>query len=55
MGVSYMIRGRTRTECEQALAELCRRLGAQPTLLPTDRIGRGWVARAVAVPRESKA
>ena len=43
-----MIRGRTRTECQAALDRLCRLLGAVPTVLPTDRIGPGWVARAVA-------
>lgn len=47
MGVSYMVRGRTREECQRALDQLCRLLGAQPTLRPTDRIGQGWIARAV--------
>ncbi|WP_344492000.1 hypothetical protein [Streptomyces enissocaesilis] len=47
MGVSYMVRGRSQAECAEALARLCRLLGAVPTLRPTDRIGPGWVARAV--------
>jgi hypothetical protein len=46
MGVSFMVRGRTERECQQALDELCERLGARPTLLPSARFGHGWVARA---------
>jgi len=41
-----MVRGRTEYECQQALDELCERLGARPTLLPSARFGHGWVARA---------
>ena len=45
--VVYMVRGRTRETCQQALDRLCRLLGARPTMLPNDSVGRGWVARAV--------
>ncbi|MFI2349715.1 hypothetical protein ACH492_22210 [Streptomyces sp. NPDC019443] len=48
MGVSYMVRGQTRDECQAALDRLCRLLGATPTNPPTDRVGPGWVARAQA-------
>ena len=48
MGVSYMVRGQTRAECQQALDRLCRLLDAVPTNPPTDTIGPGWVARATA-------
>ncbi|RAJ53766.1 hypothetical protein K388_05553 [Streptomyces sp. KhCrAH-43] len=34
MGVSYMVRGRTEAECQQALDVLCRLLGAVPTTRP---------------------
>ena len=47
MGVSYMVRGRTEAECQRALDDLCRRLGAAVTNPPTNVVGRGWVARAV--------
>lgn len=51
MGVSYMVRAGSREQCALALDELCRLLGAVPTLRPTDVIGPGWVARAqVAAP-----
>jgi hypothetical protein len=50
MGVSYMVRGRTRLECQAALDRLCRLLDATPTLRPTDRVGPGWIARAVHTP-----
>lgn len=43
-----MVRGASRDECQQALDELCRLLGARPTNPPTDRVGPGWVARAQA-------
>ena len=39
----------TRAECDQGLRELCAKLGARPATLPTDIIGRGWLARAVPV------
>lgn len=42
-----MVRGRTREQCQQELDWLCRARGAQPTMLPTNRLGEGWVARAV--------
>jgi hypothetical protein len=51
MGISYMVRGSTAAECQQALDELCRLLGAVPTILPTDRHGSGWLARAVVTPK----
>ena len=47
MGVSYMVRGRTEAECQQALDVLCRLLGAVQTTRPVNPGGRGWVARAV--------
>ncbi|MEU0991292.1 hypothetical protein [Streptomyces sp. NPDC005953] len=46
MGVSYMVRGQTRHECQAALERLCRLLNAVPTNPPSDIIGPGWVARA---------
>ena len=46
MAVSYMVRGRTQAECQQALDDLCRLLGATVTILPTDRLGDRWIARA---------
>lgn len=50
-----MVRATTREQCALALAELCRLLGAEPTLPPTDRIGPGWVARAAIPVREPSA
>ncbi|MFI5985062.1 hypothetical protein ACIBEA_29875 [Streptomyces sp. NPDC051555] len=50
MGVSYMVRGSTREQCQHALDELCRAVGAVATILPTDRHGAGWIARAVPTP-----
>ncbi|MCY0917027.1 hypothetical protein OS965_02400 [Streptomyces sp. H27-G5] len=47
MGVSYMIKGGSEQECRQALDELCRAVGAVPTILPTDQHGGSWIARAV--------
>jgi hypothetical protein len=47
MGVSYMVRGSTEAECRRELERLCRLLGAVATILPTDRHGPGWIARAV--------
>ncbi|WP_327300396.1 hypothetical protein [Streptomyces goshikiensis] len=49
--VSYMVRGGTREQCQRALDELCRLVGARPTILPTDRHGAGWIARAVSMPK----
>lgn len=37
--------GKTRQECQQALDDLCRLLGAQATLPPADMLG-SWIARA---------
>ncbi|MFD9223795.1 hypothetical protein ACFWDI_28280 [Streptomyces sp. NPDC060064] len=54
MGVSYMVRGRTQQECQQALDRLCRLLEATPTLPPSDRVGPGWVARATATAPAAK-
>jgi hypothetical protein len=51
MGISYMVRGGTREQCQQALDELVELLGAVPTILPTDRHGAGWLARAVVTPK----
>lgn len=47
--VSYMVRGRTKVECAEALDRLCVLLGAERTLGPTDGFGHGWLARAVSV------
>ncbi|PWG13906.1 hypothetical protein DF268_08545 [Streptomyces sp. V2] len=46
----FMVRATTREACQRELDRLCAALGARPTLLPSDGVGRGWVARAVAVP-----
>ncbi|MET9517434.1 hypothetical protein [Streptomyces sp. NPDC002994] len=54
MGVSYMIRAGSREQCAERLAELCRLLGAVPTLRPTDCIGPGWVARATALQADTE-
>ncbi|MFF1341119.1 hypothetical protein ACFVYT_24900 [Streptomyces sp. NPDC058290] len=51
MGVSFMVRGSTESECQRALDELCRLLGAVVTTAPSDALGRGWVARAVRMPQ----
>jgi hypothetical protein len=48
--VSYMIRSSSRAECQRELDALCRLLGARPTVGPSDRLGPGWVARAVKTP-----
>lgn len=51
MGVSYMVRGSTAAECQRELDRLCALLGAVATMLPSDALGRGWIARAVPTPR----
>lgn len=45
--VSYMVRGSTEAECRRELAWLCQERDAVVTLQPTDRLGAGWIARAV--------
>lgn len=50
MGVSYMLRCGTESECQAELDWLCRERGATPTMLPTAGLGEGWVARAVPTP-----
>ncbi|GAA3384473.1 hypothetical protein [Streptomyces racemochromogenes] len=45
--VSYMVRGRSREECQRELDRLCRLLGATPTTAPMQAAGPGWMARAV--------
>ncbi|MGV9756950.1 hypothetical protein ACWDUC_14180 [Streptomyces tricolor] len=50
MAIRYGVQADTRDECMRALTELCARLGARPATLPTDSLGNGWLARAVAVP-----
>lgn len=45
--VSYMVRGRSREECQLELDRLCQLLGATPTTAPMQATGPGWVARAV--------
>ncbi|MFG3136103.1 hypothetical protein ACGFZA_07755 [Streptomyces sp. NPDC048211] len=47
MGARYTVHGKTQQECQQALDDLCRLLGAVPTTRPIDPAGRGWIARAV--------
>ncbi|MFJ8016224.1 hypothetical protein [Streptomyces sp. NPDC096339] len=47
MDVSYMVRGRTREQCQSELDWLQRTRGAVPTMLPTNRLGDGWVGRVV--------
>ncbi|MGW0780348.1 hypothetical protein [Streptomyces sp. NPDC002913] len=42
----YTVHGKTRRECQEALDDLCRLVGAAVTLLPTDRLGGSWIARA---------
>ncbi|MFJ8923877.1 hypothetical protein ACIREK_30920 [Streptomyces sp. NPDC102415] len=42
----YTVHGGSRQECQQALDELCQHLDAAVTLLPTDRLGGSWIARA---------
>ena len=37
----------SKAECMRALRDLCDRLGARPATMPTDIVGRGWLARAV--------
>jgi len=39
------VHGTTRLECQRALDDLCRLLGAQVTLPPADMLG-SWIARA---------
>ncbi|MEK0097702.1 hypothetical protein WDA79_04160 [Streptomyces sp. A475] len=44
--VSYMVRGSTRAVCQRELDRICRLLGAVPTMLPANTVGRGWTACA---------
>lgn len=46
-----MVRAATEAECRAELDWLCGARGAVPTLLPTDRHGAGWIARAVPTPK----
>lgn len=46
-----MVRGGTERECQRELDRLCLLLGATPTTVPSDKLGRGWVARAVPTPQ----
>ncbi|MFE3326879.1 hypothetical protein [Streptomyces sp. NPDC059176] len=48
--VVYMVRGRTEELCRDRLERLCELMGAVPTNPPSDRVGPGWVARAVETP-----
>lgn len=45
--VVYMVRASSQAACQAQLDRLCQLLGARPTLLPNNGVGRGWVARAV--------
>ncbi|KOU20954.1 hypothetical protein ADK52_25545 [Streptomyces sp. WM6372] len=47
MRVSFMVRCATEADCLAELDWLCRERGAVVTMLPTDRCGDGWLARAV--------
>jgi hypothetical protein len=49
--VSYLVRGRTREQCQQALDRLCLLLGAEPTTGPAQACGERWIARAVPTPQ----
>jgi hypothetical protein len=51
MGVSYMVRGSTATECQRELDRLCVALGAVATTAPMRASGSGWLARAVPMPQ----
>jgi hypothetical protein len=42
-----MVRAGTEAECRAALAAVCASLGAEPAMEPTNRLGDGWIARAV--------
>ncbi|MFJ3083064.1 hypothetical protein ACIPJG_25375 [Streptomyces halstedii] len=42
----YTVHGATQRECQDALDELGRLLDVKVTLLPTDRLGGSWIARA---------
>jgi hypothetical protein len=53
--VVYMVRGRTQEVCQRELDRICQLLGAIPTTLPTDAVGRGWTARAVPTPHPEPA
>jgi hypothetical protein len=50
MALTYMVRGTTEEECQEALERMCRLLGVEPVTRPTAAVGPGWVARAA--PRE---
>lgn len=50
MGVSYMVRAATESECRHELDRLCAALGAVVTTPPSEALGRGWIARAVHMP-----
>lgn len=47
MGVSYMVRGSSESECQRELDRLCAALGAVATTAPMPASGDGWMARAV--------
>ncbi|WP_412079026.1 hypothetical protein ACLF6K_37415 [Streptomyces xanthophaeus] len=47
MGVSFMVRCSTEAECQREVDWLQQARGAVPTMLPTNRLGDGWVARVV--------
>jgi hypothetical protein len=47
MGISFSIKAPSEAECWAELEWLCRERGARLTIEPTDRLGEGWIARAV--------
>lgn len=42
-----MIRCGTEAACQRAAERLCRLLGAEQTMRPSDSTGRGWITRVV--------
>ncbi|MFF9002629.1 hypothetical protein ACF1GW_35600 [Streptomyces achromogenes] len=55
MAIRYGVQADTREECMRALEELCERLGARPSALPSDTFGNGWLARARPIPPADRA
>ena len=51
----FTVHGKSQAECQRALDELCLRLDAAVTLLPTDRLGGSWIARAERVEAPDRA
>lgn len=45
--VVFMVKAKSRAACQAQLDRLCALLDAEVVTLPTDAIGRDWIARAV--------